>query len=184
MKKTLSIIAFLFLAIHAFCFDFNKDNFSVELDIETALFVYKDKIYILDGDGKLWSSARPKKIVNEFFANLSINKNQTLKTNMMKISEDDDINSSEFNVNENINKDEKNNDKEEQKEEKENDIANDFEIIEFKKTENYDMWIEKNLLNMFIEEENSEKNSLIYKTKGIIAINTSTSRKKTCLFSY
>ena len=109
-----------------------------------------------------------KKIVNEFFANLSINKNQTLKTNMMKISEDDDINSSEFNVNENINKDEKNNDKEEQKEEKENDIANDFEIIEFKKTENYDMWIEKNLLNMFIEEENSEKNSLIYKTKGII----------------
>ena len=98
-----------------------------------------------------------KKIVNEFFANLSINKNQTLKTNMMKISEDDDINSSEFNVNENINKDEKNNDKEEQKEEKENDIANDFEIIEFKKTENYDMWIEKNLLNIFIEEENSEK---------------------------
>ena len=66
MKKTLSIIAFLFLAIHAFCFDFNKDNFSVELDIETALFVYKDKIYILDGDGKLWASDRPKKIVNEF----------------------------------------------------------------------------------------------------------------------
>ena len=109
-----------------------------------------------------------KKIVNEFFANLSINKNQTLKTNMMKISEDDDINSSEFNVNENMNKDEKNINKEEQKEEKEDDIANDFEIIEFKKTENYDMWIEKNLLNMFIEEENSEKNGLIYKTKGII----------------
>ena len=108
-----------------------------------------------------------KEIVNEFFSNHNINKNQTLKTNMMKIS-DDDINSSEFNVNENVNKEDENSDKEEQKENKENDITNDFEIIEFKKTENYDMWLEKNLLNMFIEEENIEKKGLIYKTKGII----------------
>ena len=66
MKKIISIIIFLSITFSLFCFDYNKDNFSVGLDMETGLFVYKDKIYILGWDGKLWSDKRPEKIVNEF----------------------------------------------------------------------------------------------------------------------
>ncbi|EID86364.1 hypothetical protein MSI_07170 [Treponema sp. JC4] len=66
MKKIISIIIFILLTINAFCFDFDKDNFSVELDLETALFVYENKIYILGWDGKLWSDDRPEKIINEY----------------------------------------------------------------------------------------------------------------------
>ena len=66
MKKIISIIVFLSITFSTFCFDYNKDNFSVGLDMETGLFVYKDKIYILGWDGKLWSDKRPEKIVNEF----------------------------------------------------------------------------------------------------------------------
>ena len=76
MKKIISIIIFLSITFSSFCFDYNKDNFSVELDIETRLFVYKDNIYILGWDGKLWSDKRPEKIVNEFgFAELYIKEN-------------------------------------------------------------------------------------------------------------
>ena len=60
------LIVFLSITFSTFCFDYNKDNFSVGLDMETGLFVYKDKIYILGWDGKLWSDKRPEKIVNEF----------------------------------------------------------------------------------------------------------------------
>lgn len=66
MKKIVSIIVFLSITFSTFCFDYNIDNFSVGLDMETGLFVYKDKIYILGWDGKLWSDKRPEKIVNEF----------------------------------------------------------------------------------------------------------------------
>ncbi len=76
MKKIISIIIFLSITFSSFCFDYNKDNFSVELDIETRLFVYKDNIYILGCYGKLWSDKRPEKIVNEFgFAELHIKEN-------------------------------------------------------------------------------------------------------------
>ena len=76
MKKIISIIIFLSITFISFCFDYNKDNFSVELDIETRLFVYKDNIYILGCYGKLWSDKRPEKIVNEFgFAELHIKEN-------------------------------------------------------------------------------------------------------------
>lgn len=66
MKKLVISVLLSLLTIEVFCFDYNKDNFSVILDEETALFVYKDKIYILGYDGQLWSDSRPKKITNNY----------------------------------------------------------------------------------------------------------------------
>ena len=66
MKKAILLILLNMLLLNVFCFDFNTDNFSAVLDEETALFVYKDKIYILGYDGKLWSDSRPKKITNNY----------------------------------------------------------------------------------------------------------------------
>ena len=110
-----------------------------------------------------------KKIVNEFFSNLKINENQVLKTNMMKISEDD-INDSDFNINENKSE---NNKKEDEDEGEENDIVKEFEILEFKNSPDYETWLENNslndLLNMFLEEESDDKKGIINKTKGIIS---------------
>lgn len=64
MKKIIAMILLGLISAGAFCFDYDKDNFSVELDLETALFVYKDKIYVLGYDQKLWEDKRPEKIVN------------------------------------------------------------------------------------------------------------------------
>lgn len=49
MKKLVLSVLLSLLTIGVFCFDYNKDNFSVILDEGTALFVYKDKIYIFLG---------------------------------------------------------------------------------------------------------------------------------------
>lgn len=76
MKKLVVIFLLCLLTICAFSFDYNKDNFSVGLDEETALFVYKDKIYILGYDGKLWSDKRPKSITNKYgYSCLNIKEN-------------------------------------------------------------------------------------------------------------
>jgi hypothetical protein len=113
-----------------------------------------------------------KNIVNDFFSNHEINKNHTLKTDMMKISEDD-INNSAFDINENLNKSENNKNDFIDKEEEEGDITKEFEVLEFKNSKDYETWYENNslndLLNMFLEEENKEKKGIIDKTKGIIS---------------
>ena len=112
-----------------------------------------------------------KKIVNDFFSNHEINENHTLKTDMMKISEDD-INNSAFDINENLNKRENNKSDFIDKEEEEDDITKEFEVLEFKNSKDYETWYENNslndLLNMFLEEESKEKKGIIDKTKGII----------------
>ena len=107
---------------------------------------------------------REKIIVNDFLSNHEINENNSLKTNKMKISEDI-LNDSGFNVNEDLDKSEKN--------EIENNIINEFEQLEFKNSSDYESWYENNklndLLNIFLEEENSKKEGIINKTKGIIS---------------
>ena len=44
-----------------------------------------------------------KNAVNDFFSNEKLNKNKDLKTDLMNISENDNINNSDFNVNEDLN---------------------------------------------------------------------------------
>jgi len=81
MKKIIAMILLGLISAGAFCFDYDKDNFSVELDLETALFVYKDKIYVLGYDQKLWEDKRPEKIVNEHgYALLHLNENPYRKS--------------------------------------------------------------------------------------------------------
>ena len=73
--------------------------------------------------------------MNDFFSNHEINENHTLKTDMMKISEDD-INNSAFDINENLNKSENNKNDFIDKEEEEDDITKEFEVLEFKNEKN------------------------------------------------
>ena len=83
-----------------------------------------------------------KNVVNDFFSNEKLNKNKDLKTELIKISEDDDINNSDFNVNEDLNKSEndkndkngKNDGNEENEEIKR--FIKEFENIDFKKIMN------------------------------------------------
>ena len=114
---------------------------------------------------------REKNVVKEFFSDHKINKNHTLKTDMMQISEDN-VNDSEFNINEDLNKNENNNNDYIDKEEID-EITKEFEVLEFKNSKDYEAWYENNslndLLNMFLEEENKEKKGIIDKTKGIIS---------------
>lgn len=77
MKKILLSLILCLVTIGGFSFDYNKDNFSVGLNEETALFVYRDRIYILGYDGGLWSDARPKRITNNYgYSLLNIKENQ------------------------------------------------------------------------------------------------------------
>ena len=106
-----------------------------------------------------------KNIVSDFFSNQKINENQTLKTNKMKISEEDDVNDSNINdINDDFSKSENSKDK--------NEIFDDFEVIELKDVSDYEKWYKDNslndVLNMFLEEKNKEKEGIIDKTKGII----------------
>ena len=90
---------------------------------------------------------------------------------MMQISEDN-VNDSEFNINEDLNKSENNNNDYIDKEEID-EITKEFEVLAFKNSKDYEAWYENNslndLLNMFLEEENKEKKGIIDKTKGIIS---------------
>lgn len=80
MKKRIAFILFCLVSAGAFGFDFDKDNFVGGYDIETALFVYKDKIYILGYDSKIWEDKRPERIVNEHgYAVLHLSKNPYIK---------------------------------------------------------------------------------------------------------
>lgn len=65
MKKIFVFVFFMLMAFNAFSFDINKDNFVIGLDEETALFIYKDKIYISGWDEKLSVQERPAEILNE-----------------------------------------------------------------------------------------------------------------------
>ena len=107
-----------------------------------------------------------KKVVNDFFANEKLNENKDLKTDLIKINEDEDINNSDFIVNEDSNISEK----EKEKKDKEAELfIKEFEEIDFKKSEYYETWLENNLINMFLEEENNEKKGIIDKTKGVFS---------------
>ena len=105
-----------------------------------------------------------KNIVNEFFSNHAINEDHSLKTDIMKINEDD-INDSGF-----VNNEDFNNSDNKKNDEDKNDIIADFEQLEFKSTPDYEIWLENNLLNdvlnMFLEDQ---KEGIINKTKGFIA---------------
>ena len=105
-----------------------------------------------------------KQVVNDFFSNEKINKNKGLKTDLMKISEDDDnINNSDSNIIEDLNQSENEKNVDDEK------FIQEFEQIDFKKSEYYETWLENNLLNMFLEEENNEKKGIIDKTKGVFS---------------
>ena len=107
-----------------------------------------------------------KKVVNDFFANEKLNENKDLKTDLIKTNEDEDINNSDSIVNEDSNISEK----EKEKKDKEAELfIKEFEQIDFKKSEYYETWLENNLINMFLEEENNEKKGIIDKTKGVFS---------------
>ena len=138
---------------------FPKKNFSMNIHIAE-----KDKKELISKIEKFLNHIISHKIlcekdiVNEFFSDKKINKNHTLKTDMMKISEDD-VNDS--NINDDFDKSDNN-----------KDICNDFEILELKDQSDYKIWYENDslndVLNMFLEEKNKEKKGIINKTKGII----------------
>jgi hypothetical protein len=71
-----------------------------------------------------------EKAVKDFFANNEINEKPISKF-------DDDINNSDFNVNEDLDKSENN----KNEEEIENEMINDFEQIDFKDTPDYKKWL-------------------------------------------
>ena len=109
-----------------------------------------------------------KNVVNDFFSNEKLNKNKDLKTDLMKISEDDNINNSDSNVNEGLSKIENDkNDKNDENDESKKFIK-EFEKIDFKKSD-YETWLENNLINMFLEEKNNEQKGIIDKTKGVFS---------------
>ncbi len=66
MKKLVFFCLLLLAAASAFSFDYDKENFSVLLDIETGLFFYEDNAYVIGFDGKLWKDKRPEKLTDEY----------------------------------------------------------------------------------------------------------------------
>lgn len=65
MKKTAVLGLLLSFAISVFCFDYNKENFSLNLDIETGLYFYEKNVYIIGYEGKIWKDDRPAKLTDE-----------------------------------------------------------------------------------------------------------------------
>ena len=104
-----------------------------------------------------------KNVVNDFFANEKINENKDLKTNLMKISEEDNINNSEFTVNKDLEESDIN------KKDDFESFIKEFEEIDFKKNEHYETWLENNLINMFLEEENNEKKGFFDNAIGFLS---------------
>lgn len=76
LKKTAVFGLLLSFAINAFSFDYNKENFSLSLDIETGLYIYEDNVYIIGYEGKIWKDVRPVKLTDEHgYTSLKLKKN-------------------------------------------------------------------------------------------------------------
>lgn len=76
LKKTAVFGLLLSFAINAFSFDYNKESFSLSLDIETGLYIYEDNVYIIGYEGKIWKDVRPVKLTDEHgYTSLKLKKN-------------------------------------------------------------------------------------------------------------
>ena len=108
---------------------------------------------------------KEKKIVKDFFNNNKIeNDIQNSDFEIKKISNENNNNNNNNNNNEDLNKSEN----DEINEGEKNDIENEFEILNFKPTSEYEIYLENDLLNMFLIEENEKTKGIIDKTKDII----------------